>query len=214
MSQLTSWLRLHVRELGFSTLIVILSATVIVLTLQVRKLAPQAEELRQRKAFPFVSQAVPTVRLVDNRGDSITIGETTEGRSQVLFFFTTSCPKCAAILPEWKTLSERIAADSGHNIDVVGVSLSSADSTREYVAANALPYRVVRLTDLKSKRLFRVKGVPMTLVLNWEGQIALVHPGRFVSSAQRDSVQEVAVRVARVKADSGIRGPITTAIRR
>lgn len=214
MSQPISWFREHLREVGVTTLVLGLAAMVCVLTMQVHRLVPQAEELRKRKAFPFVSQAVPTVRLIDYQGDSVTIGETTEGRSQVLFFFTTSCPKCAATLPEWKKLSERLAADSGRRIDVIGVSLSSADSTLQYVATQSLPYPVVRLTDLKSKRLFRVKGVPMTLVLNWEGQITHVHAGEFATREQRDSVSAMAVQTARVRADSAVRRPVATAVRR
>ena len=80
-------------------LIALLGATVVALGYEVRVLKPQADDLRRRKALPYVGQLVPKVQVATTTGDSVTVGETTKGRSQVLYFFATSCAYCKATYP-------------------------------------------------------------------------------------------------------------------
>lgn len=102
----------------------------------------------------------------------------------------------------WEALATCLLADSAHRFDVYGVSLSPLDSTLAYVAAQSPGYHVIRINDLRTSQLFRVKGVPMSLVIDARGQIAFVHPSVFQSVVQRDSVFTAAEFVALASADT------------
>lgn len=186
-------------------LIALLCLMVLALAYEVGVLKPQAKELRRRKALPYVGQLVPVVRVASLNGDSLTIGETANGRSQVLFFFATSCEFCKATLPEWQALARQLLADSARRFDVYAVSVSPQDSTLAYIAEHELPYPVLRIEVLRTLRLFRVKGVPMTIVVEPNGQIAYVHPSVIASRAQRDSIFDAAKLVATVTAKRTLR---------
>ena len=104
--------------------------------------------------------------------------------------------------------------DSAPRFDVYGVSFSPPrDSTPDYVAEHAPPFAVVKIDDARLRKLFRVKGVPMTLVLDPNGQIAYVHPSVIASAAQRDSIFAAAELVATVTAQAVSRTVETTALR-
>ena len=179
-------------------LIGLLGATVVALGYEVRVLKPRADDLQRRKVLPYVGQLVPIVRVATMAGDSVTIGETRSGRSQVLSFFTSSCAYCTATYPEWVKLAQQLQSDTARRFDVYGVSYSSRDSTVRYVAEKAPPYPIVKIDDVRLRKLFRVKGVPMTLVLDPNGLIAYVHPSVIASAAQRDSLFAAAQLVATV----------------
>ena len=161
-------------------------------------LRPLERQVRQLRAFPRAGQWMPTVRAVSTTGDSLTLGETTSGRAQVLIFFTTTCPYCKENLDAWKRISSELAADSARRFDVVWVSGSYMDSTRAYVERNGITVPVVKMPSNKWIRAFQVKGVPMTMVLDHWGRVAHMHPSLFASSAARDSVVAAAYRAAAV----------------
>lgn len=184
-----------VRALSMIALALTLGVTT-VLALEVRSLRPQADQLRTRKALPYIGQWYPTVHTVSLAGDSVTIGETGRGRSQVLIYFSTTCPYCLETLPTWKRLSAELVADSARRFDVYWVSLSDADSTAAYTRRHDITYPVVRMPHWKINRLARVKGVPITLVIDRYGQIAHVHPSVFRTRQSADSVLVAAARAA------------------
>jgi len=181
--------------IGFVPIIALsLSAMlVVVLAREVTKLRPQAAELKLRRAIPYVTQWVPTVRARTLSGDSVTIGETKRGQTQTLIFFTTVCPFCLETLPLWKRISATLRADPTGRHEVYWISLSSPDSTAAYVAKHAIEGTVV-FPPPKMISVYRVKGVPMTLVINDRGQITHVHASVFQSNRAVDSVL-VAARV-------------------
>jgi peroxiredoxin len=194
-AEVLRWLRNQYQLVSLSVLLALMSVIVIGLVLEVRTLRPQVKQLELRKIFPYVGQLVPTVRTVTATGDSVVIGETSRGRSQVLFFLSTSCSHCLETLPMW-ALSRRLTADSASRFDVYGISLSSADSTTAFSGRHAIPFPLLRIEDRRSRLLYRVKGVPMTLVVDAEGQITYVKWAAIASKAQMDSVYDAAVRTA------------------
>lgn len=181
-------------------LIALLATTVVALGYEVRLLKPKADELIDRKALPYIGQLVPRVRVATMSGDSVTVGETTKGRSQVLFFLTTTCPYCKATYPEWTKLALRLLQDSAQRFDVYGVSFSPKDSTLAFVAEQSPPFPIVTIDDDRVRKLFRVKGVPISLVIDPNGQVAFVHPSIIASDAQRNSIFAAAELVATVTA--------------
>jgi peroxiredoxin len=168
--------------------ILISGALNVVLGLQVRTLNPQASELKRMRAFPFVSQWVPTVKVSTLGGDSVTIGEAASGGTQTLIVFTASCQYCRETLPVWKQITSEIRSKSNGRNEVFWVSLSSRDSTAAYVAAHGITGPVVFPPDKKMMRVYRVKGVPMTVVLDHRGRVLHAHPSVFRDAAAVDSV--------------------------
>jgi len=176
--------------------IVVLSAVAMGLAVEVRALAPQARALQRSKVMPVPGMFVPTVRTATVAGDSITLGETRVGRSQVLIYFATTCQYCRETLPAWTRISRALLADSLARFDVVWVSMSPRDSTRPYLAEHGITFPVVHMPHWKINRLTRVNGVPMTVVADHNGRIIHVHPSVFHNAAEEDSVWAAAVAAA------------------
>jgi peroxiredoxin len=187
---------LTVQRLAVGGASTIAFALIVVLGMEVRALRPLAIELSNKMAGPYAGQWVPTFRASTANGDSATVGETTAGRSQVLFVFATQCPYCAQTLPAWDAIARNLLADSAGRFDVFGVTLSSPDSTREYVERNRLSYRVVHFPTKKLRNVYRLKSTPLTLVLTPAGQVAYARAGAFESQAVSDSVIAAAHREA------------------
>ena len=158
------------------------------LAFEVHSMRPKVAELSARRVFPYESQWVPTVRAVTLQGDSVTIGETPDGRRQVLIAFATTCPHSLASLTAWKRISAELARDSLGRADVFWLSLSPRDSTAAYVAAHGITAAVIFPADRKMLRVYRIKGSPLTLVLDHEGQIVHAHPMELSEPADMDSV--------------------------
>jgi hypothetical protein len=135
-------------------------------------------------------------------GDSVDLGRPGPGRRQVWFVFNTVRPICGASLPEWKATFDRLGQDS--TVSVLGVALDSAGPTRAYVETNALRFPVAILEDPRDISMYRIPGVPLTVVIDDVGRIGLVRPGRFTSvgadslasflSAQWSTTDDVARR--------------------
>jgi len=186
------------RRWWMATTAVLLAAVVIaVLALEVRTLRSQVTDCRRARALPFVGQWVPTTLAPTIRGDTVTLGETAPGRSQVLFFFTTTCPYCLETLPTWQRIAAQLRADPEGRHDAYWVSLSDRDSTEQYVASHGVDEAVAFLPDRKTAYVFRVVGVPMTVVLDHRGRITYVRGGVLAQSWAADSVLAAARRATR-----------------
>lgn len=72
-------------------------------------------------------------------------------------------------------------------MQVLGITLDAADSTRRYVAEHALPYPVLTFPQRKLKRLYRAVAVPQTVVLDWRGTVLYAKTG-ILDSVTLDSV--------------------------
>ena len=146
------------RGISFTSLLAVVCALsigsmLVLQSIEVRRLRPQAAELKRRKALPYIGQWVPTIRAPSISGDLATLGETSMGRTQVLFFFNVTCPYCTQNLPMWKAITDSLRHDPG--TAVYWVSLSPLDSTIDYLAANAINAKVVRFPDEKSQMVYR-----------------------------------------------------------
>jgi peroxiredoxin len=66
---------------------------------------------------------------------------------------------------------------AGWTVDVVGISLDSADATRRYGEAQGLTFPLVTVPARKLKQLYRARAVPQTLVLDEEGRVLFARTG-------------------------------------
>ncbi len=176
--------------------LVVAAVLVVVLSLKVRDLNERYARLYDRATRPYAGMWVPTFRAATLAGDSVTIRETPEGRRQVLFFFTTTCPYCKSTLPAWKELTATLDTLSTPQVEVYGVSLDSVGATREYVEEHRLPYPVLFFPEEKLSRIYRAGTVPLTAVLDEQGRMVHARLGE-IAKSDRASIDSVVAMVKR-----------------
>jgi peroxiredoxin len=169
---------------------------VVLLALQNRALREEALTLRMRETLPYPGHFVPTFQATTVAGKSVTIGATESGQRQVLFVFRTTCRHSLETLPAWRAIAEGLEA-ALTDVGVYGISLDSESETLGYVAGNDISFPVVRFPDPKLRRLYRVGAVPMTLVLNHEGEAIHARVGVLKSPGAVDSIVVAAQQRAR-----------------
>jgi peroxiredoxin len=184
-----------------------MSVATLVLAMQMRPLREQARELALRKALPYIGQVQPTLRAASLGGDSVTIGETRSHRAQLLLIFSPSCPFCRQSMPAWQRAAAQLATPRD-SVDVVWLSLGTADSTRAWADEHQVREPVLLMPKGKPRATWRIKGVPLTLVLDWQGQVRYVRGAVIRDGATVDSI----VRAARtVSAQIGAARPTSIA---
>lgn len=142
-----------------------------------------------RAERPYQGFLVPAFHARTLAGDTVTVGASSPGGTQLLFFFTTTCPFCLETLPAWKRIAEEVQTVGRGAVRVYGVSLSAEGETRDYARVHGLPFPVVFFPEPRLERLYRVLGVPFTVVLGSGGVMRHVRFGSLAgSSAAVDSV--------------------------
>jgi peroxiredoxin len=177
------------RRLARPALVVALTvAAVVVVALarQKHSLEVRYRELAARLDHPYVGMYVPVIRAPSLQGDSVLIGGTAEDERQVLLVFGTRCPYSRASLPSWRPLADRLAADSG--VWIYGVSLDSLEARRAYATEHELGFPVVSLAERRAQRLFHLRRVPQTLILDDAGRVVFTRLGVVESDAAVDSI--------------------------
>lgn len=211
-------MRARVTMIVMSVATAVMTSLVVLLSMQMKPLRAQARELMLRKALPYIGQVQPTLRAVTLDGDSVTIGETASHRAQVLLFFSPSCTYCRETAPSWKQVAQALAV-SRDSVDVLWVSTGDADSTRAWAAEHGLREPVVLMPRGKARATWRIKGVPLTLITDWQGQVRYVRPSVIRTVATQDSIvlaaRTVSARVGdtRVQAAGTNSGPGRVAVK-
>lgn len=163
------------------------AALVVVLARQNRTLRDELATLGRQASLPRVGLYVPTFQTATLDGRSVTIGKAAPGSRQVLFVFNTTCGFCLETLPSWTAIVTELR-ESADRVSVYGISLDPETETREYVTEHALSFPVLLFPEGKLERLYRVGGVPLTLVLDHEGRILYAKPGTLRDRASIDSI--------------------------
>ncbi len=176
----TVWLR----AIATLTAAVVLG-TMTLQALEIRQLRASVVEWRRRAQWPAVDVGFPPLTVQTLDGSTRTVGSG-PSRGQVIAVFTTSCPYCLANQPAWKALASRL--DSLGDVDMVWLSLSPRDSTANYASEQQLPEnRLVLEANKALLRAARIRGVPLTLVVDAGSIIRYVHVGA-LTSMQLDSI--------------------------
>lgn len=177
---------------------VILAASLVgVLAIQKRALRSEVVRLQQQLEWlhPGFPLATTHARTLD--GEPVVLGNTAAGRRQVLFFFNTTCPFCIESLEAWKRLANQIATRDDADVEVYGVSFHSDSLTRGYVVRHNLRFPIVVAADGKLAPVYRIRGVPVTAVLDHTGTVLYAGRGSLRRSPEIvDSVHQVLARTA------------------
>lgn len=115
---------------------------------------------------PGLGDKVPAMDLPNLSGPGLTLGRA-GGKSQLIFFLSTSCPICKALLPALKSIAE----DEGRWLDVVLASDGREALHRRLIEAEKLsqfPY--VLSSELGMS--FKVAKLPFAVLLDGDGKVA------------------------------------------
>ena len=114
---------------------------------------------------PALGDKVPGMALPDLNGPGLTLGG--GDKAQLVFFLSTSCPICKALLPALKS----IRADEGQWLDVILASDGREALHRRLIEAEGLdsfPY--VLSSELGMS--FRVSKLPFAVLIDRHGKVA------------------------------------------
>ncbi|HLM66638.1 MAG TPA: redoxin domain-containing protein [Longimicrobium sp.] len=165
---------------------------VVVLGQQKRALITQVEEtqmqLRKARTEPLRGMYMPAFQAQTVEGGSATIGELPAEGRQVLLMYTTTCRFCLSSIPAWKQITAAVDTMTTMRATVYGVSLDSADVTKQYVVKHGLPYQTVRFPNERVAGMYRAGTVPVTLVLDEQGRTVYSRTGELREKAAIDSV--------------------------
>jgi len=115
-----------------------------------------------------VDAPAPDFRLQDLNGREVSLGGL-RGRPVLIVFGTTWCPYCREEIPRIK---EIYAKGRGKNLEVLNVYINEADrKVADFAARYALPYPVLLDRDGKVAERYQVRGVPMLVLVNGQGNI-------------------------------------------
>lgn len=174
------------------TALTVAAALVVVLSLKTRRLIDEVEktryELRQARTEPMRGMWMPAFTASTLEGQPATLGQVEGEGRQVLLMYTTTCPYCLSSIPAWKQIKAVTDTMTSIRATVYGVSLDSADVTRQYIAKHRLPYPTVRFPDEKTAGMYRAGTVPVTLVLDERGRAIYSRTGELKDPAAIDSV--------------------------
>lgn len=169
------------------------AALVAVLAGQNRSLRAEQMALLDRATVAYPGMWVPSVDATAVDGAALHLGAPARGEAQVLYFFTATCPYCAASVPALKQVAARLDA----RVRMIGVSDEPAETTRRYAQAHGLPFPAASVPGRRVVGLFRARTVPLITVVNAEGRATYTRYGALRGAAAIDSVVSAARAAAR-----------------
>ncbi|UXU76524.1 MULTISPECIES: redoxin domain-containing protein [unclassified Paracoccus (in: a-proteobacteria)] len=114
---------------------------------------------------PELGDQVAPLELPNLNGPGLTLGQG-GGRAQLVFFLSTSCPICKALLPALKS----IRADEGNWLDVVLASDGREALHRRLIEAEGLQAFPYVLSPELGMR-FRVAKLPFAVLIDAQGRV-------------------------------------------
>lgn len=121
-------------------------------------------------------EPAPDIELVSLDGDAVSLAAL-RGRPVLLNLWATWCMPCIAEIPELAALHERYGPQG---LVMVGVNFdeaAAAERVRAFVGQREIPFAVWLDPEMAVYRKLRVKGLPVTLVVDREGRIVLRRDG-------------------------------------
>jgi peroxiredoxin len=176
--------------IGFS--LVAFATVAVLLGVEVRSMRAEFGLFVENASAMAPGSLAPITDAIDLEGNSVLLGSSV-AQVRVYLVFNTQCPFCPMNVPFWTALSERYR--SVPEVEVLGISLDSAEATVRFQEEHRLLFRTVVLADPRHKQSHRFDAVPQTVVLDSSGRVAFVRVGVIDSEAAADSVHAEIVAV-------------------
>jgi len=113
-----------------------------------------------------------SVTLLDGRNDSISYDDAYS--KYLLLVFSTTCPHCEANIPRWRSVNEKLDG----RCFVIAISIHDVGRTIEYVTKREFPFYSVSLDDSAFYQRYRIRGVPVTILIAGDATVEGVWKGR------------------------------------
>ena len=184
MSKWYDWLRRH------ATYQAILHVVVLGLTLEVFVLAKQNREMKSIAT----SRAEPEIKIGDRVSLSELIPLTTSraidsNKTNLLFFFTTTCQFCEKNIAAWKEVNK---AASKTPVPVLAICLDGQEKALAYASKFHLTYDIYVPPDpAKYRRQNHIVGVPNTILRSASGHADWVWLGLLDGVKVREIVSAI-----------------------
>lgn len=144
--------------------------------------APEEEEHDESEALALVAQPAPDFTLPDLAGNSVTLSKL-NGSVVVLDFWASWCGPCVVSLPRLDKIHQDYAK-KGLKICAINLRESKKEAA-DFVAANNLTLPVLLDADGSVAKLYRVEGIPQTVIIGKDGLVKKVIVG-FDPDADRE----------------------------
>ena len=133
-------------------------------------------------------KAAPNFTLSDSKGASVRLSDY-KGKVVLLDFWATWCHGCKTEIP-WYMEFQNKYKDKG--LSVIGVSMDDDGwkSVKPFIEANKMNYEVVIGNESLAK-LYAVDALPVTLLIDREGNIAVSHAGMVDKSAFENEIRDL-----------------------
>ena len=137
---------------------------------------------------PFVNGPAPDFRVMDIRGEELTL-EQYRGQIVLLDFWATWCGPCIAEMPNVKQAYERY---KNQKFQIIGISLDNSIAPLEsYIQGEGITWRQYLDSSGKISRLYNVRAIPSTFLIDSAGIIRRVNlRGPTLETAVAELVRE------------------------
>jgi len=133
-------------------------------------------------------QAAPNFILSDSKGTSVRLSDY-KGKVVLLDFWATWCHGCKTEIP-WYMEFQNKYKDKG--LWVIGVSMDDDGwkSVKPFIEENKMNYEVV-IGNENLAKLYAVDALPVTLLIDRAGNIAVSHAGMVDKAAFENEIREL-----------------------
>ena len=135
----------------------------------------------------LVNQPAPDFELKTLEGEKLRFADF-RGKQVLLSFWASWCGPCRRELPAVSKLNEEF---KGKGLVVIGVNDEGKGPARQYVKEAGLTFPTLDDSGLKAHRLYRVRSIPTTFLIDSQGKIV-----RFFSGAKDESTLRAALKNA------------------
>ena len=137
---------------------------------------------------PFVNKPAPDFRVMDTRGEELSL-EQYRGQVVLLDFWATWCGPCIAEMPNVK---QTYAKHRDRNFQIIGISLDSSIAPLEaYIQREGIEWRQYLDSTGQISGLYNVRAIPSTFLIDGAGIVRRVNlRGLALESAVAELVRE------------------------
>jgi thiol-disulfide isomerase/thioredoxin len=132
-------------------------------------------ETPEEPTHPLLGQAAPAFTTTDVEGHPIELQKYIGKNVVLLDFWATWCGPCVQAMPEVDEVAKKFK-DKGLVFYAVNVG-EEAGAIKDFLANAKLEVPVAKDTDNKISALYKVEGIPQTLLIGKDGKVQVVHVG-------------------------------------
>ena len=150
----------------------------------------RVEEAKEREVkAPKDRKKAPDFKLKDMDGRSVELADY-KGKVVLLNFWATWCSPCRIEIP-WFMEFEQEFKDKGFAVLGVAMDEEGWEVVKPYAERTKINYRLVMGDDITAQLYGGVESLPMTFVVDKDGNVASTHVGLVSKSVYRNEIVQL-----------------------